>query len=331
MKSGGKNKEAEPAQDQASSSEVGTNSLSNRIGASASVLLQSSFGNPSPSAVTSNLASFNANTAKGGPSNSTATEEASSSSGAALNQGEIATSGRLRDGESFRSGKDRSKCQAAFDEFAASPPVLGPGSQSTTGSIVSNGEQSMRDTETVNHNGQPLSGIEQDRWRVMAQPKVQAHSNSDGAAVVALLSDSTFAIDEAPTDTWSVESIDKAATMPNIIRAEQRPYSPVDPLAPVNPLDLIPDFNFSWEPGHIQDLTSMYTGQSLPDPLFGDVQPWFDILNRYQDEVWGDMLPLVQEAREEVKAASASPDGPLQDRPALRRLGMLLKHLNQPL
>ena len=58
-----------------------------------------------------------------------------------------------------------------------------------------------------------------------------------------------------------------------------------------------------------------------------DLQPWIRILGSYHDEVWGDVLPLVQEVRRE---AEPTKDGMwnLGDKPALRRLQMLLKHLH---
>lgn len=59
------------------------------------------------------------------------------------------------------------------------------------------------------------------------------------------------------------------------------------------------------------------------------LQQWEGVLNRYADEVWGDLLPLVQEAKEEVEAIKidhGTGDGsPI----ALRRLGMILDHLRQ--
>ncbi|KAL2058696.1 hypothetical protein ABVK25_001426 [Lepraria finkii] len=336
MSQSGKNKEAELAQDPASSSNAeGTSSFTGRVGASASGLLQSSFGNQSSGdAVTGNLVSLTADTAKGGPSDSTGTGEISSSSQAASYRGDGNAPGRSLAGESFRSGHGRGGVsadsgQAAFNEFAASPQALQPDLEPTQKPFGSSGWLPVQSFGTADQDKDPV-----DRWRVSARNEEQPTSGNDGAAVVALLSDPTFNVEEEPTNSWAAEATTRDDDKLGDPRIEQRPYKSVDPLAPVNPLDLMPDFNWSWDSKQasnaFQNPTS-YEGQCFSDPMFGDIQPWVDILNRYHDEVWGDMLPLVQEAREEVKAAEASPKGALQDRPALRRLGMLLKHLNQPI
>ena len=58
------------------------------------------------------------------------------------------------------------------------------------------------------------------------------------------------------------------------------------------------------------------------------LQDWEGFLNRYSDEVWGDMLPLVTEAREEVEMAQAGGGHIGMDGSAVKRLGMILGHLN---
>lgn len=55
---------------------------------------------------------------------------------------------------------------------------------------------------------------------------------------------------------------------------------------------------------------------------------WEAVLNRYQDEVWGGMLPLVQEAKQEIQEAKAEGTGDRQPK-ALRRLGMVLDHIGK--
>lgn len=59
-------------------------------------------------------------------------------------------------------------------------------------------------------------------------------------------------------------------------------------------------------------------------------EQWESVLTRYADEVWGGLLPLVKEARQEIEDAGHSSSGP--DQPtALRRLGAILGHLQQKL
>jgi hypothetical protein len=339
MSRGGKNKEAEPDQSLASSSnEEDALSFAGRLGASASGLLQSSFGNQTPGAVIGDLASLTVDTAKGGPSTSTGTGESSLSSQVASFREDNDAPGRSLTGESFRSGQDNGGVsagygQAAFDEFAANPQTLQPDLGLTQKPSTSSGWPSTQADATAGHDTEPFSEVERYAWKILTRKEEHSINGNDGAAVVALLSDPTFNVDDEPTDSWPVVAVSKDQDKLGSPRLELPPYKPVDPLAPINPLDLMPDFNSSWDSMHAFNKlwnSTSYEGQSFSDPMYGDTQPWVDILNRYHDEVWGDMLPLIQEARDEAKLAEASPEGALQDRPALRRLGMLLKHLNQP-
>lgn len=63
-----------------------------------------------------------------------------------------------------------------------------------------------------------------------------------------------------------------------------------------------------------------------------DKQQWFDqwdgVLNRYADEVWGGLLPLVKEARKEIEDIRNSEEATKQPK-ALRRLNAILGHLQR--
>jgi hypothetical protein len=61
-----------------------------------------------------------------------------------------------------------------------------------------------------------------------------------------------------------------------------------------------------------------------PFPRFSS---FFDEVENYQDEVWGYLRPLVEEAKRETAAASSS-EG--EEGPATRRLRMILAHIDQP-
>ncbi|KAL2037675.1 hypothetical protein N7G274_009620 [Stereocaulon virgatum] len=338
MSRGGKNKEAEPDQNLPSrSNEEDALSFAGRLGASASGLLQTTFGNQTPGAVIGDLASLTADTTKGGPSTPTSTGESSLSSQVASFREDIDAPDRSLARESFRSGQDKSGVsagygQAAFDEFAANPRTLQPDLDLTQKPSTSSGWPSTQADATADHDTEPFSEVERYAWKILTREEEHPINGNDGAAVVALLSDPTFNVDEEPSDSWPVVADSRDQDKLGSPRLELPPYKPGDPLAPINPLDLIPDFNSCCDSMHTSNRiwnSTSYEGQSFSDPIFGDTQPWVDILNRYHDEVWGDMLPLVQEAREEAKLAEVNPEGALQDRPALRRLGMLLKHLNQ--
>jgi hypothetical protein len=58
------------------------------------------------------------------------------------------------------------------------------------------------------------------------------------------------------------------------------------------------------------------------------IDQWSDILTSYQDEVWGDLGSLVQEARAEVESlAKIEPSEPPPQPKALLRLRNILGHL----
>jgi hypothetical protein len=61
------------------------------------------------------------------------------------------------------------------------------------------------------------------------------------------------------------------------------------------------------------------------------MREWGAVLTHYTDEVWGDLLPLVEEAREEVKAIEGDSTALIiEQSKALRRLGLILGHLWEP-
>ena len=309
------------SQDQATNPNMeGSASLSKRIANSASGMLQNVFASPSASAIAETLGSLNADTSKSGASSSASTGDGSSSSQAVLRQETSLGRGQSMVGESFRSIQDRDgrradRGQQEFDEFAQTSRLQGFDNTITQSLGLGNFE---RPTMVGDHC--PCVFCNMGKLhpnRKTYGPDVEpATSSNDGAAVVALLSDPTFDVGEEPTDTWAVSTTEKGKSKLRSQPVESQLYGWADPLAPVNPLDLLPNFN---------------TSDTSLGPAFGDLQPWTDMLNRYHDEVWGDMLPLVKEAREELKSATSSPGGTSHDRPALRRLGMLLKHLHQPM
>ena len=329
-----KDKAVDRAQDQATNPNMeGSTSLAERIGSSASGVLQNVFKKPSASAIAQTLGSLDADTSKSGASSSASLGEASSSSQSVLTQEASLGLSRSMVAESFRTEQVRGGIHAGRgeDEFNRfSEP-----SQSRELDTAIIQALDLPDFERLatagDHCPCPFCTMEElHRNRNAYGPDVElAPGSNDGAAVVALLSDPAFNIDEEPTNAWAVLKTDKGKAKLGSQPVEQQLYDSADPLAPMNPLDLIPDFNTSWNP--VAHASNIHYGNYSSDPAFGDIQPWTDILNRYHDEVWGDMLPLVKEAREELKSANNSPESTLHDRPALRRLGMLLKHLHQPM
>ena len=329
-----KDKSVDRAHDQATiPNKGGSTSLSKRIGSSASGILQNVFAKPSASAVAGTLGSLDADTSKGGASSSVSFGEASTSSQAILTQEASPCLGRSMVAEPFRTEQARTGIRAGsgqdeFDRFSQTPQLRELDFAVAQALDLSNFD---RPAPVGDHCPCPFCKMgELHRNRKTYTPDVElAPSSNDGAAVVALLSDPAFNIDEEPTNAWAVPKTDKGKSKLGSQLVKQQLCNSAGPPAPVNPLDLIPDFDASWN--SVAYASKFYDGNCSSDPAFGDIQPWTDMLNRYHDEVWGDMLPLVKEAREELKSANSSSEGAFHDRPALRRLGMLLKHLHQPM
>ena len=141
----------------------------------------------------------------------------------------------------------------------------------------------------------------------------------DGAAVVELLCDPNFAFDDLSDfcvqdkspNLWtptadSIKLLDR-------LKAELPPAPMHRPPSPMNCLNLLPVFD------------SQYTQTTT------DIGPWLDVLMNYQDKVWGELLPLVEEAHEELRAVLNGGGTQLNECAAIRRLGLILGHINTPI
>jgi hypothetical protein len=76
----------------------------------------------------------------------------------------------------------------------------------------------------------------------------------------------------------------------------------------------------------------LYFGSSMPQETARQtwMSQWESVLTRYTDEVWGNLLPLVTEARQEINALKGEPATALAEPPtALRRLQLVLDHLRK--
>ena len=346
-------------------------SLTQRIGASSSGLLHSSFGTPSLGGMSRDLASLSYPESKrasvSGSGDSEDTNEASSLSTYSHSRVVLKGVDILPGDEIFRSGQRRETNrvgvgQTVFNEFVttseerplslSSTQVVSPTTRKQNSYFIQMDDGSFRvaresDSQTQKAS-QRLTTAETDAriYQVLARnckaidgtSRLFGNHNGkdeDGAAVVALLSDPSFSIKDDTADfrDYNIDKYcvnDKGKTYSYQERHKSTPHH--DACTAINPLDLIPDFNAPKEP-HF-DLTRKKIYQLVVDglttPNQAEIQPWIDILDKYQDDVWGDMLPLVRGAREEIRIARPSEKGTLRDRPAIRRLQMLMNHLNLP-
>ncbi|KAL3421315.1 hypothetical protein PVAG01_07761 [Phlyctema vagabunda] len=161
---------------------------------------------------------------------------------------------------------------------------------------------------------------------------VAEQEKRDGADVLALLSEPVpdEAL-EAPVEeevVWhlSAEQRDQIRELAQDILTTAEPHGQVKPYGLLN---LVPSFEASnimrmpiSETETPQELY-LYTGINRESFR----EQWNDVLYRYADEVWGDILPLVVEARREVE--EMEPVEQITEMPsAVRRLQAILQHLN---
>ncbi|OCK80707.1 hypothetical protein K432DRAFT_352537 [Lepidopterella palustris CBS 459.81] len=172
----------------------------------------------------------------------------------------------------------------------------------------------------------------------------------DGTEVRMLLSDPNFAADNDPMDSTMSAPVEETVAdlfggeySPDEKRAADRILSSLPPppvykgVSSDNPLNLRPEFaplaatdaqlrqdilELSSTFGS-EDESLMYSANTPQRERW--ISEWDDVLNRYTDEVWGDILPAVKEARsqlQEVKAGSEK-----LDNKAVSRLRMILGHV----
>ena len=304
-----------------------TVTLSQRVGESATNLLKESFKRPSPQTVTGVLNSLKTEIAKAGPSSSSTNTGESS---LAVRSSSQCGQDILDHGESFRSNKaggrfGRCHGQVAFDEFLTGLNGSEHESEFVQDGPVSNGDQRLGFPLGLAEDNLPLV---QDKQTLRMQDQNQgfADQDFDGAAVVALLSDPASTLDTESSITLVSES--RKGPKRETLQTGKGLIKPIAAIHPSNPLVLVPNFSATCNSTHASLTTQkgIHERGNFLESGCGDVQPWIDMLHLYHDEVWGDMLPLVQEAREELKATIEGKTR-LYDSPAIRRLRMVLQHL----
>lgn len=331
-----------------------TRPLSERIGTSTRALLRETVLRPSPQLTLDALASISSGMEKGDSSSSvgsTSSAEASTwrSSSASYDQTHFPSQ---VPNETFRTSATHHDAQIAcsdtfsFDEFLASqsePPlrsVEAPSYSRGTSQLDGNeypknghnehclnvdAQRSVTDHGTASNNSQTYrwhsEAWQHDNARSIIDPG-EGRCDYDGAEVVALLSVPGSCLDEVPADEGHRTQSERLDTHPQSHTAQTGGF--VHPDVVANELQLVPNLGSNSAAFEMM-IASMPHVDEYSQEL--DLQPWLKILDSYHDEVWGDILPLVQDARKEAKPAK---DGmwKLEDKPALRRLQMLLKHLH---
>ncbi|KAL2154101.1 hypothetical protein VTH82DRAFT_2777 [Thermothelomyces myriococcoides] len=208
---------------------------------------------------------------------------------------------------------------AAFLESESAPMLSGPGGMEEAWQSAAphaTAAQVTRPMESL-----PLSVADQEA--------------RDGADVVALLSrdgdfDSIFEHVDEPPSTSDISALRQALFGNEAIPGNS------SPIAWDNVLNFIPEYlrTLTWPASAIgpEDQLSAHLGTSNPDEAWQTwISQWSRVLTSYQDEVWGDLSAIVDEARTEIRRMEEVKPGEKPPVPtALLRLRAILNHLRKP-
>ncbi|KAI9824274.1 MAG: hypothetical protein M1832_002082 [Thelocarpon impressellum] len=296
--------------------------MTSKIGASAAALARDAFFTNDGNSLRSVLASSHASAGKGqsaAPANSS-----SSADEYARNAREPSSSyagPHLPNGQETIRSPDNIDVEDEYDIWLSKH---GP-----TGSLAGLAGQRPPDAPS----SPPLSWVRDygtnDHHPVAQSTPAPQISASDGAEVVALLASPSFNTetgtppnlvsqdtgdDDDPSSSADLFTHDIPPTTLGTLNALKAdlPAPPTYPSRPVDdPLSLLPDAAMA--PAHRERWIS----------------DWDGFLHRYADEVWGDLLPLVADARAEVKEAKDKEARPRagEEGSAVKRLALILGHL----
>jgi hypothetical protein len=173
---------------------------------------------------------------------------------------------------------------------------------------------------------------------------VDEQQQHDGDAVLSILSYPSAITDELEALSMEEENFNWDLTDQQISRLralmdENFPPPNQHISMPVeHPLNLVPNIvsTPTSEPVPYIDATleerSMYFGPEVPRNTARQMwmEQWEGVLTRYTDEVWGNLLPLVMQARRDIKAIKVDcPGTSIEQSKALRRLRMVLSHVRK--
>ncbi|KAL4957361.1 hypothetical protein BDW69DRAFT_156464 [Aspergillus filifer] len=196
----------------------------------------------------------------------------------------------------------------------------------------------------------PTESISESKSGLETQPPTL--NPSDGSGVVSILSDQTFdpefppGANEpeeyletdlsqlsphlTPNEIQMIESFRRQLpSAPQSTRSEQSGNSEHPQL---NSLSLVPDIGSFLDNFHATPAADPSTAHatSLRDEVLTSLPgaaEWISVEEKYHDEVWGYLQPTLEAAAREIEEKKDSPSASVEDGPAVRRLKMVLRHM----
>lgn len=292
----------------------GQPSMLSRVAASATGLTRSAFASPSSNELNERTAGALADAGKGQFRLS-----ASSSGNSAWAESSKAPQQQLHQASSanaFRIGHNEEHIRQSEEEFSSFLNGIDSFTPSETGGgrFAGDGEGiGLSEAWTRHQVGLSLPS------QKPVHESVAEQQSRDGEEVLAILAQPGSADDafEAPVEDddydWGL-SPEQLSQLRALTKDLFPPTEVHGPINPDNPLNLAPNFEGAY-------------GQ----PPMGSNdwrEQWEGVLNRYTDEVWGGLLPIVKEARKEVAELRNDISSTGQPK-ALRRLGAILRQLRK--
>ncbi|KAJ5719935.1 hypothetical protein N7493_006813 [Penicillium malachiteum] len=232
----------------------------------------------------------------------------------------------------------------------------GTGPRSSAESLQSSGAGKWKGKQRAQD---PIQGEYTTAWqRASTKTGVETLSNTtdtDGAAVVSLLSDRSFDasfgtdanpdldvdldFDAAPSPL-TTEEIKLLESFRREIAQEEKSgnipsIQPVSSTPQLSSLSLVPDIDTFLQQndpaGYTQSHGIKSSGRdtSLRDDVLANLpgaEDWVSVHERYHDEVWGYLRPALEAAKTEMEENKQDEEDH-EDGPAVRRLKMILKHM----
>lgn len=331
----GRAKVAEEAKDEVGATKATStsNSVIDRVAASAIGLTRSAFGAPSSTELGESATAASATSGKGQPSGVGGSSAWVESSRLSEQQGPSGAQQSVP--TTFRSSHREQHIASVEAEFSSFLDGIDSFAPSTEANL-----RPLLDDEHTGSLGSanPLRISSRDP-EPLGFRTVKEQEGHDGEAVLGILSDRTLEADSFPPqniedeiEEWRLT--DEQVAMFQRLTKELFPSTEIHATTDVSdPLNLQPNAfrsedTSTWLPDEYAQDSYSHFGQVVPQAEASRlwIDQWEGVLTRYADEVWGGLLPLVKDAREEIEEMKAAGDVADHRPKALRRLGLVLAH-----
>ncbi|GIJ90638.1 hypothetical protein Asppvi_009599 [Aspergillus pseudoviridinutans] len=220
-----------------------------------------------------------------------------------------------------------------------------PSTETETEAVTGKGKGKASKTPSPFSNVEPSSSSSNlnTAWQ-NALPTTATTLPSDGEAVVSLLSDASFDPEFPSTAEEPFEPIETELLPPQLTPSEIKMIESFRRHAALETSTLTPATeplsqthrltSFSLVPDIESVLDSVPAAQATDATALRDAvlmglpgaAEWIAVEERYHDEVWGYLRPTLEAAAKEMEARKKQ-GAPVEDGPAVRRLKMILRHM----